>query len=136
MCRRTSTITRPTFSRSASGGWTGVCPIRNARKKQSLCSRRRSGRCSLPAAACPTAKAAGLVPNAAYLKEIAQAKQEWEQVKGEVTRPVPGEALSQGHVVAILNDQAQAGDTVITAAGSLPGDLHKLWDVRGGSICH
>jgi 3D-(3,5/4)-trihydroxycyclohexane-1,2-dione acylhydrolase (decyclizing) len=82
------------------------------------------------------AKSAGLLPNAAYLKEIAQAKKEWDQLKGEVTRQVTGEAMSQGHVVALLNEQAQAGDTVITAAGSLPGDLHKLWDVRGGSSCH
>src|SRR5207302_7906448 len=82
------------------------------------------------------AKAAGLLPNAAYQKEIAQARKDWDQLKEQVYRQVPGEAMSQGQVIGVLNEQAQAGDTVISAAGSLPGDLNKLWDVSRGSVCH
>ncbi|MCI0461877.1 MAG: thiamine pyrophosphate-dependent enzyme, partial [Gemmataceae bacterium] len=82
------------------------------------------------------AKAAGIQPKAAYLQEIAQAKKEWDKLKEGVYSQVPGEAMSQGQVIGGLNEQAQAGDTVLTAAGTLPGDLNKLWDVRNGSICH
>src|SRR5205085_3882687 len=64
------------------------------------------------------AKAAGLLPNAAYQKEIAQARKDWDQLKEQVYRQVPGEAMSQGQVIGVLNEQAQAGDTVISAAGS------------------
>ena len=39
-------------------------------------------------------------------------------------------------MIGILNDEAKAGDTVVAAAGSPPGDLHKLWDVSGGAACH
>ena len=36
----------------------------------------------------------------------------------------------------MLNREAQAGDTVIAAAGGAPGDLLKLWDATGGRACH
>src|SRR5262249_14816913 len=47
-----------------------------------------------------------------------------------------GEAMSQGELIGVLNQEAQPGDTVIAAAGGPPGDLLKLWDPTGGRICH
>ena len=44
--------------------------------------------------------------------------------------------MSQAELVGILNEESQAGDTVINDAGTLPGDLHKLWDVTNGTTCH
>ena len=44
--------------------------------------------------------------------------------------------MSQGQLIGILNDEAKAGDTIVAAAGSPPGDLHKLWDVSAGAACH
>ncbi len=38
--------------------------------------------------------------------------------------------LSQGEVIGLVNSLSDAGDTVLCAAGSLPGDLHKLWRTR------
>ena len=38
--------------------------------------------------------------------------------------------LSQGEVIGMVNSLSAAGDTVLCAAGSLPGDLHKLWRTR------
>jgi 3D-(3,5/4)-trihydroxycyclohexane-1,2-dione acylhydrolase (decyclizing) len=38
--------------------------------------------------------------------------------------------LSQGEVVGILNSELQPRDVIVNAAGSLPGDLHKLWRTR------
>ncbi|OAI52924.1 3D-(3,5/4)-trihydroxycyclohexane-1,2-dione acylhydrolase (decyclizing) [Planctomycetaceae bacterium SCGC AG-212-F19] len=83
------------------------------------------------------ATAAGVRPNPAYLEEIAAVKRSWdEQIKSEVARHQPGEAMSQGELILTLNKEARAGDTVIGAAGAPPGDLLKLWDVSGGSACH
>src|SRR5262249_54570821 len=83
-----------------------------------------------------TAKRAGIKPRPAYGKECAGLKKRWKaQVRNEIYRPHPGEAMSQGELIGILNDQAQAGDTIVAAAGSPPGDLHKLWDVSGGTSC-
>jgi len=38
--------------------------------------------------------------------------------------------LSQGEVIGLVNSLSAPGDTVLCAAGSMPGDLHKLWRTR------
>jgi len=38
--------------------------------------------------------------------------------------------LSQGEVIGMVNMQTRPQDVVLCAAGSLPGDLHKLWRTR------
>src|SRR5437660_11714646 len=38
--------------------------------------------------------------------------------------------MSQGEVIGIVNSFSQPKDVIICAAGSLPGDLHKLWRTR------
>ena len=83
------------------------------------------------------AKATNLRPNAAYGKQIAQAKDRWQRTTAKEAFTTPaGEAMSQGHLVRIINDEARKGDTVVAAAGSPPGDLHKLWDATRGPFCH
>ncbi len=80
---------------------------------------------------------AGLQSRPAYVKEIARLKVQWKkQLTREIYQPTPGEAMSQGQLIGILNEEAKAGDTIIAAAGSPPGDLHKLWDVSQGAACH
>jgi len=54
----------------------------------------------------------------------------------EIMAQVPGEAMSQGQLVGLLNEEARSGDVVISAAGGLPADLLKLWDAREGKECH
>ena len=44
--------------------------------------------------------------------------------------------LSQGEVIGLVNSLSAAGDTVLCAAGSLPGDLHKLWRTRNRKGYH
>jgi 3D-(3,5/4)-trihydroxycyclohexane-1,2-dione acylhydrolase (decyclizing) len=76
------------------------------------------------------ASAAGIKPGASYLEEICKTKQKWDKrVQEEVYRATPNEALSQGQLLGIMNEESKLGDTVVAAAGSPPGDLHKLWDV-------
>src|SRR5258708_15090720 len=79
------------------------------------------------------AAAAQIKPKATYLKDITAAKSEWaKQIRDQIYTQIPGEAMSQGQLIQVLNEEAKDGDTIITAAGGAPGDLHKLWDASGG----
>ena len=79
----------------------------------------------------------GVRPNPDYVNEVAELGVVWHnKLKEEVYSPHAGERMSQGEVIGILNQEAKAGDTVLTAAGSAPADLLKLWDTAGGRTCH
>lgn len=83
------------------------------------------------------AAVAGIQPNRPYLAEVCKAKREWEKrVAEEVYVSTPGEATSQAELLGMLNEESRPGDTVVAAAGSPPGDLHKLWEVSRGAACH
>jgi 3D-(3,5/4)-trihydroxycyclohexane-1,2-dione acylhydrolase (decyclizing) len=49
---------------------------------------------------------------------------------GSQERAADGRAISQGEVIGIVNTFSRPEDVVVCAAGSLPGDLHKLWRTR------
>ena len=79
------------------------------------------------------ASAAGIKATSAYQTQIDDAQKAWaKQAKEEVYIAHPGEAMSQGELIGIINEEAQAGDTIVAAAGGAPGDLHKLWDASKG----
>jgi 3D-(3,5/4)-trihydroxycyclohexane-1,2-dione acylhydrolase (decyclizing) len=83
------------------------------------------------------ARSAGIRPRAEYVREVATVLSDWKKrIQDEVLEQVPGEAMSQGQLIGILNASAQSGDTVIAAAGSPPGDLHNLWDASKGRHVH
>ena len=83
------------------------------------------------------AEEAGIKPNPKYLETIGKLKAEWEKrLRNEVYQQVSGEAMSQGQLIGVLNEEAQSGDTVVAAAGSPPGDLLKIWDATRGRNCH
>jgi 3D-(3,5/4)-trihydroxycyclohexane-1,2-dione acylhydrolase (decyclizing) len=83
-----------------------------------------------------SARAAGVKPNPACVQEVNGLKNQWErQLKDEVFQQVPGEAMSQGQLIGVLNSEAKSGDIIITAAGSPPGDLMKIWDATNGRAC-
>ncbi|HEY9785557.1 MAG TPA: 3D-(3,5/4)-trihydroxycyclohexane-1,2-dione acylhydrolase (decyclizing) [Candidatus Obscuribacterales bacterium] len=44
--------------------------------------------------------------------------------------------ISQAHAVGAINDALKPHDVVVCAAGSLPGDLHKLWRSREPKTYH
>jgi 3D-(3,5/4)-trihydroxycyclohexane-1,2-dione acylhydrolase (decyclizing) len=50
--------------------------------------------------------------------------------------PDTGAVLTQGQVIGLLQEHAQAGDTIVAAAGGPPGDLQKVWDATEGRFCH
>jgi 3D-(3,5/4)-trihydroxycyclohexane-1,2-dione acylhydrolase (decyclizing) len=66
-----------------------------------------------------------------YRQRVADFQQQWE---AEVQKHYDGQAdctrLSQAEVIGIVNSFSHPQDVVVCAAGSLPGDLHKLWRTR------
>ena len=71
-----------------------------------------------------------------YRELAARLNREWDE---EVTRlyglghePLP----AQSEVIGAVNDAARPADVVVCAAGSMPGDLHKLWRTRDPKSYH
>jgi len=65
-----------------------------------------------------------------YRQQIAQRRQAWEDERQRLFRLDHGPPISQGEVIGAVNAFSDPQDVVVCAAGSLPGDLHKLWRVR------
>ena len=71
----------------------------------------------------------------AHVDRAAAANRAWDD---EVARVVAADdgPLTQAAVLGIANRESQPTDVVVCAAGSLPGDLHKLWRVRDPKAYH
>ncbi|GII42069.1 3D-(3,5/4)-trihydroxycyclohexane-1,2-dione acylhydrolase (decyclizing) [Planotetraspora phitsanulokensis] len=54
----------------------------------------------------------------------------------EVTDALADGVLTQGTVLGCVNELSDPRDVVVCAAGSMPGDLHKLWRVRDRKSYH
>jgi 3D-(3,5/4)-trihydroxycyclohexane-1,2-dione acylhydrolase (decyclizing) len=65
-----------------------------------------------------------------YARDIAQAKDRWEAETDRIFGLRHGVPLSQGEVIGAVNAASRPEDIVVCAAGSLPGDLLKLWRTR------
>jgi len=77
-----------------------------------------------------TAAVAGYRVGQQYANSIAQWKQQWEDETDRLFGLRHGPPISQGEVIGAVNRASRAEDTVVCAAGSMPGDLHKLWRTR------
>ncbi|MEV1295358.1 3D-(3,5/4)-trihydroxycyclohexane-1,2-dione acylhydrolase (decyclizing) [Pseudonocardia sp. NPDC049635] len=68
----------------------------------------------------------------AYREEYTRAGAEWTARVDATVAPAPRAdgLLSQGEVIGLVNELSDPRDVVVCAAGSMPGDLHKLWRVR------
>ncbi|MBN1466520.1 3D-(3,5/4)-trihydroxycyclohexane-1,2-dione acylhydrolase (decyclizing) [candidate division KSB1 bacterium] len=66
----------------------------------------------------------------AYQERVAQLNREWDKVVTKTYHLGHGVPVSQGEVVGAVNDFVEPSDILLCAAGSLPGDLHKLWRTR------
>ncbi|MGE5815860.1 MAG: 3D-(3,5/4)-trihydroxycyclohexane-1,2-dione acylhydrolase (decyclizing) [Acidobacteriota bacterium] len=65
-----------------------------------------------------------------YRERVTTLATDW---RAEVDRVCGGRSsplMSQAEVIGMVNQAARAGDVVVCAAGSLPGELHKLWRTR------
>ncbi len=71
-----------------------------------------------------------------YQARVRQFHEEWEKEVDRIYGLRCGPPLSQGEVIGIVNEATQPRDVVVCAAGSLPGDLHKLWRTRDPKQYH
>ncbi|MEV3921818.1 3D-(3,5/4)-trihydroxycyclohexane-1,2-dione acylhydrolase (decyclizing) [Actinomadura coerulea] len=55
---------------------------------------------------------------------------EWNTEVDLACAPQNGERLTQAEVIGAVNEISGPRDVVVCAAGSMPGDLHKLWRAR------
>ncbi|CAM5596505.1 3D-(3,5/4)-trihydroxycyclohexane-1,2-dione acylhydrolase (decyclizing) [Streptomyces cyaneofuscatus] len=73
----------------------------------------------------------------AYETEYTGAKEAWEeQVEASFTTPDLTARPTQTQVLGLLDTLVTEEDILINAAGSLPGDLHKLWRTRSRDQYH
>ena len=73
---------------------------------------------------------AGWHVSGSYASEIASLKTAWEREVDRIYARRTADVISQGEVIGILNNTLPPTGVVLCAAGSLPGDLHKLWRTR------
>ncbi|MDX2826139.1 3D-(3,5/4)-trihydroxycyclohexane-1,2-dione acylhydrolase (decyclizing) [Streptomyces ipomoeae] len=73
----------------------------------------------------------------AYVSEYAEDKQRWEhRVDACYEADEPDTRPTQAQVLGLLDELVDESDIIINAAGSLPGDLHKLWRARSRDQYH
>ncbi len=65
-----------------------------------------------------------------YQARVAQLNREWDAEVERVYHHSVGEILTQGEVIGAVEASTEPRDVVVTSAGSLPGDLLKLWRSR------
>jgi 3D-(3,5/4)-trihydroxycyclohexane-1,2-dione acylhydrolase (decyclizing) len=71
-----------------------------------------------------------------YASQLAEWKSEWENEVDRLFAISAGPMLTQAEVVGLVSAAFGPRDVVVCAAGSLPGDLHKLWRTRDSKGYH
>jgi 3D-(3,5/4)-trihydroxycyclohexane-1,2-dione acylhydrolase (decyclizing) len=71
-----------------------------------------------------------------YQKRVADYNQSWEEKVSEIYNYRHNNLMSQGEIIGAVNNFANDNDVVLCAAGSLPGDLHKLWRTKSNKSFH
>ena len=74
--------------------------------------------------------AAGYRVPAAFSAQVDARRAEWIAETDQQTAATDAIPLRQGHVIGVVNEFTRPEDVVVCAAGSLPGDLHKLWRTK------
>ena len=77
-----------------------------------------------------TSALSGWQVDEAYRARARQFNEEWDQEVERIYNLEHGPLPSQGEVIGAVNSASRPQDIVLCAAGSLPGDLHKLWRTR------
>ena len=69
--------------------------------------------------------------DADYEAEYQRLDAEWDDTVTRVHADAPSDGLlNQNQVIGLVNTLTDPRDVVVCAAGSMPGDLHKLWRTR------
>jgi len=64
-----------------------------------------------------------------YRERVSSLQQDWNREVDRLYR-IERQPTAQSEFIRVLNDFTQPSDIIVNAAGSLPGDLHKLWRAR------
>ncbi len=78
----------------------------------------------------------GFRVSAEYGEEVRRLKEAWEREVERLTNQRHGPPMAQAEVIGVVNAFARPEDVVVCAAGSLPGDLHKLWRAHRPGTYH
>lgn len=73
---------------------------------------------------------AGVRVQDSYAAQLQKFRAEWEKEVDRIYGLDVGVPISQGEVIGVVNEVSGPRDVLVCAAGSLPGDLHKLWRTR------
>ena len=68
--------------------------------------------------------------DAGYRERIAREKSQWDAAVDDAFAPSGLALPGQSEIIGAVQASSDPRDVVVQAAGSLPGDLHKLWRVR------
>lgn len=71
-----------------------------------------------------------------YATKVGQLREQWENEVDRIYGVAKDSPITQGEVIGIVNNFMGPSDIVVCAAGSLPGDLHKLWRTRRPGAYH
>lgn len=77
-----------------------------------------------------TGDAGDLRVDPSYSERIAAEKAEWDGLVDEAFAPSGLDLPGQPEIIGAVQRSSAPADVIVQAAGSLPGDLHKLWRVR------
>ena len=78
----------------------------------------------------------GFSTDSNYKRDIEHLNKNWNEKVDAVYGKNHGIPTSQGEIIGAVNNFSEAKDVVLCAAGSLPGDLHKLWKTRNPKGYH
>lgn len=71
-----------------------------------------------------------------YIERIYNYNQEWDAIVTKAYEPIDKDHPVQSEYIGALNNFIDDKDVVLCAAGSLPGDLHKLWRTKNTKGFH
>lgn len=66
----------------------------------------------------------------AYREQARRLAAEWDETVERAYHLGHGPLPAQSEVIGVVNEVSEPRDVVVCAAGSMPGDLHKLWRTR------
>jgi len=72
----------------------------------------------------------GFEVGTSYSARVKSLREDWGKEVDRIYGLNFGPPISQGEVIGVVNEVSGPRDVVVCAAGSLPGDLHKLWRTR------
>ncbi len=72
----------------------------------------------------------------AYAEEIADERDAWLVIREALVTPTAAKPMPQAELLGALNAALEPRDVIINAAGSAPGDLHKLWMAEDPKAYH